>query len=186
MNSKSAGMTFVSIPDSGGNHMIKSLHTFQVALASCSLILLVSGCAPTVRLDTPEPVKIDVAMKVDVYTHQQESSGQAGAGKEKKTPRERRRHRMAEVQNLKNDRIVGEGNDGYLEMHTVPTDPTYADYAQRILAEENDDRKKIFDQQAEEKDKPVRQVAREFAQRAIEASFPGEWIQKPDGEWVRK
>ncbi len=150
------------------------------------LSLGVISCAPTVRLSTPEPVKIDVDMKVDVYTHEEKSSGNAGKSKETKTPQEARRYRMAEVQNLKNDRVVGLGNEGYLKMKNVPTDPVYADYAQRILAEENADRRALFEAEAEEKEKPVEVIAKEFTKRAREASFPGEWLENDAGEWAQK
>lgn len=150
-------------------------------------LILPAACAPTVRLDTPEPVKIDVAMKVDIYTHEEESSGVAGPGKKKETsPSERRRNRMAEVQELKNARVVGEGFDGSLKIKNVPTDPTYADYAQRVVAKENVDRQAIFEDEAQAEDKPVEVIAREFAQRAREASFPGEWVQPEPDQWEQK
>ena len=147
---------------------------------------VIVSCAPTIRLDTPEPVKIDVSMEVDVYTHEEKSSGAAQADKEQKTPRERRRYRMAEVQNLKNDRVVGEGNTGYLVVKAPPTDPVYADYAQKIVTQENEDRKLLFKEEASAEDKPVDVVAREFADRARESSLPGEWVQDDEGNWVEK
>ncbi|MEM6823099.1 MAG: DUF1318 domain-containing protein [Verrucomicrobiota bacterium] len=149
-------------------------------------VLMMVGCAPTVRLDTPEPVKIDVNMKVDIYTHQQESSGKVGKKEDEKSPQEKRRGRMPEVQKLKNDRVIGEGIDGYLKIKNVPTDPVYADYAQRIISQENNDRRKIFIEDGGSDDKPVEVIAREFAKRAREASFPGEWVQTDSGEWKEK
>jgi len=151
-----------------------------------SAAVLVVSCAPTIRLDTPEPVKIDVAMKVDVYTHEEKSSGTASADPEQKTPRERRRYRMAEVQNLKNDRMIGEGNTGFLVLKNAPTDPVYADYAQKILTQENEDRKLLFQEEADAGEKPFEVVAKDFAQRARESSFPGEWVQDDEGNWIEK
>ncbi|MEM1158835.1 MAG: DUF1318 domain-containing protein [Verrucomicrobiota bacterium] len=151
-----------------------------------TVALLLVSCAPTIRLDTPDPVKIDVAMQVDVYTHQEKSSGMAGADKENKTPRERRRNRMAEVQNLKNDRVIGEGNTGFLAVKNPPTDPVYADYAQKIVTLENEDRQLIFQAEASAEDKPADMVAKDFSKRARESSFPGEWIQQEDGTWIEK
>jgi hypothetical protein len=151
-----------------------------------ALPLLIMSCAPTVRLSTPDPVKIDVAMKVDVYTHEEKSSGTNSSGGEEKTPQEERRDRMAEVQSLKNDRIIGEGKDGYLKIKNTPTDPVYADYTQRIISSENADRLILFEEDAKAKDKPTEVIAREFSKRAREASFPGEWVEKNDGTWVEK
>ncbi|MEM6884862.1 MAG: DUF1318 domain-containing protein [Verrucomicrobiota bacterium] len=155
-------------------------------LVLTSTAALLVSCAPTVRLDTPEPVKIDVAMKVDVYTHEEQSSGTAEAEKQLKTPQERRRYRMQEVQELKNDRVVGEGNTGFLVVKNPPTDPVYADYAQKIVTQENDDRNLLFKQEAAAEEKPVDVVAKEFSKRARESSFPDEWIQEDDGTWVQR
>lgn len=153
-----------------------------------SLIIAASlaACAPTVRLQTPEPVKIDVAMKVDVYTHQQASSGETSAETQRRTPRERRRFRMSEVQNLKNDRIIGEAADGFLKLRKTHVDPVYADYATRIITEENNDRAALFAEKEKEENKPIMVIAREFAKRARESSFPGEWIETESGEWIEK
>lgn len=158
------------------------LNGFVLGLTAVGLV----ACAPTIRLDTPEPVKIDVAMQVDVYTHEEKSSGTAGGEKEQKTPRERRRHRMAEVQNLKNDRVIGEGNDGFLVLREPPIDPVYADYAQKIVTQENADRDLLLKEQAAAEDKPLQVVVKEFAKRARESSFPDEWIQQDDGTWQQK
>ena len=149
-------------------------------------VALGASCAPTVRLDTPEPVKIDVSMKVDVYTHEEKTSGGSTTSEKELTAEEQRRNRMAEVQNLKNDLIIGEAQNGMLKVKEVPVDPVYADYVQRVVAQENEDRTEIFRREAAGKDKPVEVIANEFAKRARESAFPGEWIQLSSGEWKKK
>lgn len=155
--------------------------------ASLLLPLLFAACAPTLRLDTPEPVKIDVHMKVDVTT----SSSSSGAPASSSTtnppnppnPQERRRLRMAEVQTLKNDRRIGEANNGLLKLLHPPEDKDYLQWTQSVVADENTDRQAIFQSQANLEKKPLEVIASEFAERARGSAFPGEWVQLPDGKW---
>lgn len=160
-------------------------------VAALPAFLILHGCAPTLRLDTPEPVKIDVAMRVDVFTHEAEKSPDpSGAGAVRTpaatSPHQRQRLRMAEVQTLKNDSIIGEGADGLLAIVRPPTDPDYLAYAQRIVTEENADRQEVFQQEASDKARPLEEIVKEFAKRRREAAFRGEWIQSPSGEWVKR
>ncbi|NJL19495.1 MAG: DUF1318 domain-containing protein [Bdellovibrionaceae bacterium] len=148
------------------------------------LAALLASCAPTIRLDTPEPVKIDVAMKVDVYSHEVKKDKQDGTAA--LNPAERRRNRMAEVQTLKNNRYVGEGNDGLLHVRELPTDPAYAAYAKEVLEAENADRNALFTTKAEEAAKPQSAIRSEFAAAARQSAFPGEWLQEDDGQWVKR
>ena len=72
------------------------------------LILGLAGCAQ-VNLNTPEPLQVDVRMKVDVVNKgglsaKAEESPLSAAGE--------RRMLSHQVQELKNDRKVGEGRDG--------------------------------------------------------------------------
>jgi len=152
--------------------------------------LTLAACAPTVKLTTPEPVKIDVNMKVNVVTEQSENpkSGEANAEKAKNaaSPQERRRLRMQEVQTLKSDSKIGEGNDGFLHIVEKATDKPYARYIDRIVTEENADRAAIFKQQASVENKSVSDIAKDFANRANQSSFPGEWVQDKNGKWAKR
>ncbi|GAB4242258.1 MAG: hypothetical protein OHK005_05970 [Candidatus Methylacidiphilales bacterium] len=162
-------------------------HLFPILLALTSLV----ACAPTVRLDTPEPVKIDVAMRVDVYSHESPkpadpSGADAAQSPATSTPQQRQRLRMAEVQTLKNDLVIGEVANGLLAIVRPPEDPAYLTYAERIVGEENRDREAVFAQEAEDKGRSVEEIAAEFAKRRREGAFPGEWIQTPQGEWTKR
>src|SRR5271170_3914473 len=72
------------------------------------------GCAPTVNLATPQPIKVDVGVRLDIYqktaptkAKEEQSSLEISAN---------RRLRSGEIQGLKNDRVVGEDRDGYLDL----------------------------------------------------------------------
>ena len=78
--------------------------------ACAALIAVVmAGCsAPTVNLATGEPIKVDISMRLDVYNHNKEPAARAGGAIPADTPEVRRRNRMADIQNSKNSRLIGE------------------------------------------------------------------------------
>ncbi len=156
--------------------------SFPLSTTTAFAALFIVGCAPTIRVATPDPVKIDVAMKVDVHT--EESAKKINEDASSTRVAEDRRARMAEVQNLKNDRVAGEDRDGYLVIRQAPTDPKYADYAKRIVQEENNDRVLLYMRSAREQGKPLELAQREFAKLWRERAFPGELVQQDDGSWT--
>ena len=87
---------------------------------------------------------------------------------------------------LKNDRKVGEGRDGYLVLRETPAEAGYADFARETVARENEARKRLFQEKAAIEGKTEKEYAKEFALRAREASYPGEWVQMEDGAWKKK
>ena len=98
-----------------------------------------------------------------------------------------------EILELKQDKVIGENNEGYLEI--LPTDrykndPQYKKRVDYIVAEENRNREIIYQQvvalnyDAEEIDSA--EVNRIFTTMQIESSPPGTMIQQPDGDWVEK
>ncbi len=149
-------------------------------------LLALAACAPTVNIGTPEPVKIDVNMRADIYTHDGKEPAAATAAADEPNPVQRRYNRRGEVQDLKNNRVVGEGNDGLLAVRETPADAAYAAYAQKTVAEENADRAAEFKAKAEELKKPLDAYIRDFAAGAFKSAYPGEWVQKEDGTWVKR
>jgi uncharacterized protein YdbL (DUF1318 family) len=154
-----------------------------VAGFGLSLIAL-TGCSPTVNLATPDPVKVDVAVKLDVYqktpltkAKEEQSNLQIAAN---------RRLRVGEIQNLKNDGILGEDRDGYLNLRKQPQDPKYLTYAQGVVSAENADRAALYLTNAQTQSKPLELVERDYAQLWRDRAFPGEWVQKEDGTWTQK
>ncbi len=155
------------------------------------ILLALGSCTPTVRLDTPEPVRIDVNMKVDVTSRDaeenKEKSGQNGKEEPVNlSPAQRQRNRMTEIQNLKNDRVVGEKNDGLLEMRRKPDDSTYASYARQLIENENNDRLELLKAEATESGRPLEVIRKDYANARRQSAFPGEWIQDPDGSWKQR
>ena len=134
------------------------------------------------RLSTPEPVKIDVNMKVEVVQ-------KPSTANETNLPpvATTRRNRMSEIQNLKDNRIIGENQNGYLTVLNIP--PTWQNqenYIQSLVKAENTDRQFINTMESRRTGKSLASLEKESAQRFQASSFPGEWIQNSEGKWLQK
>ena len=157
------------------------LFAAALALAACNSIPIDVG--------TKQPVKVDIARKVDVYQHSDPN------GPKKATPAPQadvgrsRRNRMGEIQLLKNSRLVGENHAGYLELRTVPPGE-YGDYVRTTVEAENSDRARLIEKLAKEKNVPVSQAERQQADLFQKGAFAGEWIEVADAEgkfaWKQK
>ena len=80
-----------------------------LTLAITATALFLTACAgPTVNLATPQPIKVDIAMRLDVYQHAKEASKKSTSSVATSIdPAEARRNRMADIQTFKNSRLVG-------------------------------------------------------------------------------
>jgi uncharacterized protein YdbL (DUF1318 family) len=153
-------------------------------LPACAALLLAT-CAPTINISTPEPVVFDVNMKVEIET---KDGSKDKTAVDTDTPDQRRRYRMAEVQKLKDNRIIGEGKDGLLYQREKPAEAAYAAYAATLVESENKDRLETYANTAanDSLKRPASYWAEEAAKRYRDGAWPGEWIQNPDGTWVQR
>jgi uncharacterized protein YdbL (DUF1318 family) len=148
--------------------------------ASC-----LSGCSPTINLATPNPIKVDVGVRLDVY--QKTAPTKAKDEQSSLEIAANRRLRSGEIQGLKNDGVVGEDRDGYLDLiNKRPIDPKYKTYAEGIISAENGDRSFLYLSNAQIQNKPLEMIEQEYAQLWSDRAFPGEWIQKENGTWIQK
>ncbi len=159
-----------------------NLHACRAGLGVAAICLV--GCSPTVNLATPQPVKVDVAVRLDVYqtgsptkVKEEQSNLQVAAD---------RRERSGEVQQLKNARVIGEDRDGMLDIRNPPADPKYLAYAKSIVDAENADRLFLYLASAQSKSEPLESAEQEYAKLWRDRAFPGEWVQKDDGTWIQK
>lgn len=157
-----------------------------VLLTAC---LLAACKSIPIDLGTRESVKVDLSMKVDVYQH-----ADPGTAKKSTPPPQAdialsRRNRMAEIQTLKNSRLVGENHAGYLEVRTSPPGE-YGDYVRATIDAENSDRARLIEKLAKEKHITVSEAERTQAELFRTNAFPGEWVEVPDAEgkfaWKQK
>lgn len=164
-----------------------------------ALALGAGGCTlPQVPLTTPEPLSVNINVKMDVYQHAAEggakvetaSAGDATAADGAVTPQRRQaaergmRDRMEQVQTLKNNRLVGETRDGLLEVREVPPGE-YGEYTQKTVLEENADRETVMRALSAEEGKGLPALKREQGNLRRQQSFKGEWVeeQEADGTW---
>jgi hypothetical protein len=169
------------------NFSLSHLHLRAGAPALAGLLVSIcclGGCAPTINLATPNPIKVDVAVRLDVYqktaptkAKEEQSSLEIAAN---------RRERSGEIQQLKNDRVIGENRDGYLELRRKPSDPKYLAYAQSVVSAETADRSFLYLSNAQTQNKPLEVIESEYAQLWSDRAFPGEWVQKENGTWTQK
>jgi len=164
----------------------KTMRSFCVA----SALALLAGCsAPTVNLSTAEPIKVDISMRLDVYDHNKQAGTKSAATSLTEGPEARRRNRMADIQNFKNSRLIGEDRDGLLSIR-VETPGDDGDYVRQTVAAENDDRMALMKTAAQKEQKSLPAVQSEQASLWRKRSFEGELIEvaNPDGSfaWVAK
>jgi len=164
-----------------------------LALLALAVGGYLASCRPfDVNVATPEPVQVDVTMDVHVYQHgsaDSEEKKEEMAGYKKTM--QNRRNRMGEIQELKNNRLVGESRLGTLEIRSVPAGD-YGNYVRETVAAENRDREFLMQHEAREKDVPLADVRAEQWRHWQRKSFPGEWIEVAEDDapgafrWIQK
>lgn len=142
-----------------------------------------------IDLGTRESVKVDLSMKVDVYQHSDPGTVKKSTPPPPADITLSRRNRMAEIQTLKNSRLIGENHAGYLEVRTSPPGE-YGDYVRATVDAENSDRARLIEKLAKEKHITVSDAERTQAELFRTNAFSGEWIEGPDAEgkfaWKQK
>lgn len=157
---------------------------------SIMAIVGLTGCSSIpINVGTTEPVKVDIAMKVDVYQHADSGAKKVVVQAPPTDVAKSRRNRMAEIQILKNSRIVGENHAGYLEVRNSPPGE-YGDYVRSTVDAENADRARLIEKLAKEKGLSVAETERQQAELFHKDAFAGEWVEVPDAEgkfaWKQK
>jgi uncharacterized protein YdbL (DUF1318 family) len=159
--------------------------------AFVTVLAALAGCkAPSVNLATPEPIKVDIAMRLDVYQHGGNRTAQSPRSEQKTDPAQRRRNRMADIQDFKNQRLVGENREGLVTV-LAPPQGEYGDYVRQTVDAENADRLEQMKDLAEARKTSLPDVQKEqaalwrnraFAGELVEVETqPGTWEWKPKG-----
>ncbi|MCB1226118.1 MAG: DUF1318 domain-containing protein [Verrucomicrobiales bacterium] len=141
----------------------------SLGLVSCKTL-------PAIPLTTPEPIEVNLNMRLDVYQY----SGDAPEDKEELTTltetAQRQRNRTDEIQTLKNNRFVGEDHRGLLGLREVPGGD-WGDYVKRTVEAENEDRTLLMRNEAKESNRALHEVQTQQWKLHISQAFKGEWIE---------
>ena len=152
------------------------------AVTSCKL--------PTLNVATPDPIKVDVSMRLNIYQYRGDENAKPD---EEESGYEdaviRHRNHMAEVQTLKNNRLVGENHRGLLHLREKPPGE-WGRQTEEAVNKENEDRTIIMRHEAKETGKQFHEIEATHWKANIEKAFKGEWIEvpgdKPDTfKWIQ-
>ena len=163
---------------------------------SSFLFFLLGGCKsfPEVPLTTPEPIKVDpieVKVRIDLYQHAGDAPTPLEEAATAEEVIERQRNRMSEIQELKDNRIVGENHRGLLDIRHLPGG-NWDERIKEAVEEENWDRLFLMKHEAKRKEVLLHEIEHEQWIRRKELSFEGEWIQEENTakegtyKWVPK
>ncbi len=133
---------------------------------------------------------MEIKIRVDVYQH----DGAAPSKDEEKRASadviKHLRDRMAEIQKLKNNRLVGENHQGLLAIRDLPAGD-YGSYVKKTVEAENADRLFLMREEAKRRDVLVTEVQSEQWKARVKDAFKGEWVEieanRPGTfRWVKK
>jgi uncharacterized protein YdbL (DUF1318 family) len=89
--------------------------------------------------------------------------------------------RLSSVIALKNQKLIGENNRGYLEARAALNGAQ-----QGVVSDENADRRSLYELIAREQKVDIEQVGRGRAQKIAATEHRGHWLQGNDGAWYQK
>ncbi len=145
-------------------------------------------------LGTYSQVKEDVWMVASVRAVNPDS--QVTLSDEKRevlTAVQNREFNKDDVEEFKREGVLGENNQGMLELRPherLQKDAAYKKLVEQIMVEENRDRqiilKRIVAVNPAVQSADPAEVEAAFAQLQHDGAKPGEWVQLPSGEWTRK
>lgn len=92
----------------------------------------------------------------------------------------RMQERLPTIVDLKARGVVGENNQGFLEMLKGQTEK------QEVVTAENQDRQAVYDQIAKQAGTDIKRVGQRRAAQIAENASPGQWLQDAAGKWYQK
>jgi len=149
--------------------------------AGCNISKSLQDAAKNITLKTPEPIKVDMKITLDVYQHEGTDKAKTAAKEPEDSSEVSRRkyNRQAEIQELKNSRLVAETHQGLLLLREQPAG-TYGNYVKETVEKENADRKSLMIEDARKQKRELHQLEKERYEANVKNAHPGEWIEVPD------
>ncbi len=94
--------------------------------------------------------------------------------------KERMKERLPVIVEMKNQGILGENNQGYLEFVGDKREN------EDIVNSENEDRKKVYEAIAKQQGSDMITVGKHRAIQITDKAASGEWLQDAEGKWYQK
>jgi hypothetical protein len=149
----------------------------------CQLSKTLQNAAEKITLNTPEPIKVDMKITLDVIQHEapgaKKEEGKNEEAVDIATITRRKFNRQEEIQKLKNSRFVAETHQGLLVVREQPPG-SYGSYAKETVEKENFDRKALMIEDARRQKRELHEVEKERYDANVKNAYPGEWIEVPD------
>jgi uncharacterized protein YdbL (DUF1318 family) len=132
-----------------------------------------------VDLQSPEPIKVDVNMRLDVYQYKGDEPDKPDAEQASYDAAQTRlRNRYAEIQTFKNNGLVGEDHRGLLHLREKPAGE-WGDYVEKQVNQENEDRTLLIRRLAKDGNRAMHEVQDEQWKQRTSKAYHGEWIEVP-------
>jgi hypothetical protein len=158
--------------------MTSPRHLSRAALAF-ALLGTVSCKSFKVDLQSPEPIKVDVTMRLNVYQYKGDEPDKPNEEQVRHDEAQTRiRNRLAEIQTFKNNGLVGEDHRGLLFLREKPAGE-WGDRVEKEVNEENDDRNLMIRYEAKASNRAMHEVQEEFWKKRTSLAYHGEWIEVP-------
>lgn len=94
--------------------------------------------------------------------------------------KQRMKNRLPQIMSLKAKGAIGENNQGFLELRGSSGE------GGSVVDAENKDRRTVYGVIAKQQGANPQVVGQRRAAQLAKIAKPGEWIQKPNGQWVKK
>lgn len=88
--------------------------------------------------------------------------------------------RIPAINSLKDQGLIGENNNGFLEYRTSQK------VQQDVVQGENEDRQAVYAAIAKKQGADPVLVGKRRAKQIADIGSPGQWLQQPDGKWYKK
>lgn len=159
------------------------MKTNECRLTKGSLLLIaglpLAACKqlPEIPITTPEPLKVDLNMRLDVYQYRGDEPDDKEASKALSEANTRMRNRMADIFRYKEPGDVGENHRGLLEIRQVPS--SEGEVMKKAVEAENADRLLVMRRKAAETDRSLQEVQDEQWKLQIRQASEIHWIEVP-------
>lgn len=153
--------------------------------AGCRVSESLENAARNITLNTPDPIKVDMKITLDVYQHDadkkepEKDKDREKADADAAELNRRLYNRQKEIQDLKNQRLVAETHRGLLFLREQPAG-AYGEYVRETVEKENSDRRDLMIDEAARTRRELHDIEKERWNAAVKNAFPGEYIEVAD------